>query len=179
MKLDFSHLNEFSNIEKYKEMISKQKDEIYERELIIESLMDSMCRAIRGIVLPYSKKMLEAAHSQQNKPAGENEMYKFVGKDLKERVFEDVKKAKLDHISSLNYDSCVYYFYFKYHGFMFGVAIPNVAVANKDNFNNMNYGQYRVMYEKNPGHWNTIKTSYDLDNLKDAVTKFVNSEKGE
>lgn len=168
-------------IDMYKNLIKEQEAEITKREIIIDSLKESMVREIQGIVIPYSGKMLDEAWSQQHKPTkAERKMFEFVKGDLLERLFkkEELKEVKFKNITPLLSDGnhCVYHFQFEYKGITFEVSIPNVKVASTENIDHMRYGMYMLMYEEESSIWDFIAESYDLDDIAKAIHEFV--EKG-
>lgn len=171
----------FKDIEYHRELIKKQKNEIEERQMIVDSLMESMIRRVKQIIIPYSDKMLHAAWCQQNKPTKEERtMFEFVKDDLLERIFDknERKEVKFTNIVSLGYDHCVYHFQFKYKGRTFELSIPNVSAADIKNVWNMWYGMYVLRYEKKKSVWDHITESYHLDDIANAIQDFV-KEKGE
>lgn len=172
--------NVYADIESYKRLIKKQKDEIAEKEIIVDSLMDSMIRRIHKIIIPYSSKMLHEAWLQQNEATKkERKMYEFIKEDLLERLFEEDERklVKFKNIMVLGYDACSYDFRFEYKGILFELAIPNVSVATKENVYSMWCGQYVLSYKKAKSMWSSITTSYYLEDIAKAIKEFA--EKGE
>lgn len=170
----------FKDIENHRNLIRKQKEEIEEKQMIVDSLMASMVHRVKQIIIPYSNKMLSAAYHQQNKSTKkEREMFEFVKDDLLERLFEkdERKEVKFVGIIPLGYDCCVYNFQFKYKGTVFELVIPNVSAADKENIWNMWYGMYVLRYEKKRSIWDHITESYYLDDIANAIQDFV-KEKG-
>lgn len=175
--LDYEQLNTdiYSGIERYKKLIQKQEDEIAEKQIIIDSLTASLVREIRSITIPYSDKMMNAAWNQQRKATKEERrMYEFIEEDLIQRLFEESErdKVKLTNIIPVNYDHCVYNFWFEYNGITFELGIPNVKRANNDNIDHMHYGEYILRYEKSPNFWDSITSSYRLDDIAVAIKEF-------
>ena len=183
MFLDYEQFNTniYTGIENYRELIQKQKDEIAERETIIDSLTASLVGKIREIAIPYSDKMMNAAWNQQNKDSKEERsMYEFIKEDLIERLFDESErdKVKLKNIIPLNHDHCVYNFWLEYNGTTFEIRIPNVRHANNDNIDSMHYGKYGLLYKKYEYYWDSITYSYKLDDIAAAIKKFC-EKKGE
>lgn len=182
MRID--ELTTYKKIDNYREIVKEQREEISKREIIMDSLMASMVKEVKSIVQPYSDKMLHSASWGQTKDSSDEnrKMFKFVTKDLLERLFDDKeerKNVKFIGISSYGYDSCAYGFYFKYKGINFEVKIPNIRNANKDNLYEIDFGKYQLFYEKKSGIWDHIKSSYDLDDIGKAIKDFVNWKDGE
>lgn len=143
-----------------------------------------MVREVKSIYSLYSDKMLYSASWGQAKDASEESknMFKFVKKDLLERLFENKeerKEVKFKSISSYGYDSCAYGFYFRYKEIDFEVKIPNIRNANKDNLYEMDFGKYQLFYEKSSKVWDHIKSSYNLDDIANAIQNFVGWTDGE
>lgn len=167
--------NIYTEINNYKSIIRDKEAEIEQIKLVTDSLTESMIMRIRSIVLPYSEKMLSEAWIQQDKPAAERKMFKFVTEDLLERLFDkdERKKVKFDKIIPFGYDRYVYGFQFTYKGIKFEVQIPNVKVTSKENVKHMWYGTYVLMYEKGKNVWDYIEDSYDLNYIAEAIKEFV------
>lgn len=155
------------DIENHKNLVDKQRKELEEKEMIVNSLTKTLAGKVRNVVIPYNEKMLNEAWSNKD-----GEMRKFINKDLKERLFVG-GKAKLLSIAPLNYDRCVYYFYYEYKGYKFCLAIPNTKVANEKNLDNLSYGKYSMTYEAKPGFYKSIAKSYDLDDIAKAIEEFL------
>lgn len=171
---DYDTTNIYGDIEKYREIIKEQKDEISKREIIIDSLMDALCDRVKAIVLPYSGKMLSAACSQQSKTKkSEKEMYNFITTDLTERLFEKGEKVKFSNVTSYGYDDHAYGFCFTYENVCFELKIPNVKNANKENLSDMRYGRYVLFYKADSHLWSHITSSYDLDIIAKAIQIFM------
>lgn len=173
--------NIFKDIERHRELIKKQKKEIEEKQMIVDSLTDSMIHRVKQIVIPYSEKMLHAAYCEQNKSTKEERtMFDFVKDDLLERIFNknERKEVEFTGIIPLNYDHCVYNFQFKYKGITFELVIPNVKVADTSNIWHMWYGMYVLRNEEKRCVWGHISESYDLDDIAKAIKEFV-EKKGE
>ena len=169
----------FKDIENHRKLIKKQKKEIEERQMIIDSLTNSMVHTIRRIITPYSDKMLHSAWCQQNKPKEERAMFEFVKNDLLERLFDkdEIKEVEFIKIIPLmSSGNCVYSFQFKYEGITFEVAVPNVQIANDSNVYSMDYGMYVLRYEEKRSIWNHITESYDLDDIAKAIKEFIYTE---
>ena len=120
--------------------------------------------------------MLDETHRQSgNKKKSERPMYEFMKKDLITKLFSEdrQKDVKLESVTGLLYEYCVYYFTFTYKGLKIKLTIPNVRVANKENLSSMHYGQYYVSYEKSNSLWNGIAASYKLEDIAKAIEEFV------
>lgn len=181
MQLDIEEsVNIFKSIETYKELIAKKETEIEELETIKDSLTDSLIKRVRSIFIPYSSKMLSETHQQSgNKKKSERPMYEFMKKELITKLFSEDKQkdVKLEGVTGLLYDFCVYYFTFTYKGLKIKLTIPNVKVASKENLHYMWYGQYQLHYERRPSVWHCITSSYKLEDIAKALEEFI--EKGE
>ena len=175
---DYDDKNVFTKIENYKNLIKKQKDEIAEREIIINSLNNSLVRYVKSIIIPYSNKMLYSAWKQQNKENKEDKsMYDFIKKDLIERFFNGDKKAKLVDIIACGYENYAYNFEFNYYDIKFEIQIPNVVNVTQDSLSLTNYGKYILRYECKPSCWDLIVSSYSEDDIANAIKEFVEKRK--
>ena len=179
----FEEIFDEYKIERYKSMIDEQKSEIEKREVMIDSLTDSLVKAVRSIYPLYSDNMLHDACWGQTKsddvPKEKQQVFKFVKNDFLERLFEDKeerKHVKFQRMSTYGYDRCAYGFYFKYHGISFEVKIPNIKNINADNLIDTAYGKYQLKYEERSSVWKRITSSYELDDIAKAIQKFVKGE---
>lgn len=178
--LEASTYNVYTEIDKYKNLISKEKEIISDHETIVDSLMESLTRSIKNIFIPYSEKMMDEASNQQNKTKkSEKKMFLFLEEDLIERLFDETerKHVSLTKIMRCGYDEHAYSFNFKYDNgtkvINFELKIPNVKKATKENICYMNYGKYCFLYEKKPSCFSHIKDSYDLDEIAAAIREFL------
>ena len=169
----------YTEIERYKKLISKEKEVIEDHQTIVDSLTDSLIREVRNVFIPYSDKMMHEASCQQNNTnKSEKKMFLFMEEDLIERIFDETEReyVSLEKIMRCGYEDYAYCFEFKYNNgkvINFELKIPNVKKARKENIGYMEYGKYRFLYEKKEGYWNTIKESYDLDEIADAIRDFL------
>ena len=170
-------------IERYMSLINKEKETIAGHQMIVDSLMESLISNVKNLFIPYSEKMMDAATIQQkltNK--SEKKMFLFMEEDLIERLFDEKEReyVSLEKIMRCGYEDYAYCFEFKYDNrtksINFELKIPNVKKARKENIGYMNYGKYRFLYEKKEGYWNTIKESYDLDEIAAAIKVFLKGE---
>lgn len=164
------------NIERYKDVIRKEKQEITDKELIVDSLTESLVKEVKRIVLPYSEKMLfKSWEEQKKKTKAERSTYEFIKQDMIERFFHGDKNAKLEEVISVGYESRQYNFYFTYHGIHLEIAVPNLKVVDKENVIDVHYGQYAVYYKSKPSHWDLIICSYDEEEIARAIEEFVDT----
>lgn len=173
-------------IEKYRDLIKEQEDEINKRQIIVNSLMASMVKTVRNIVPDYSDKMLYAAYWGQYNENNEDDeknrnMLKFLKTDMFERLFEKTerKRAKFDNIIRYGHDDYAYGFYFTYKDIKFEVRIPNVRNANEDNVYQMDYGKYSLYHGEKKSCWTYIKGSYNLNDIAQAIQDFATWSDGE
>lgn len=174
--------NIFYDIERHRELIKKQKAEIADRQMIIDSLMESMVRKIHQIYTPYSSKMLDEALAQKSKSTKEErEMYEFIKKDFIEMLFEKDERKDVEFITiiPLGYDHCVYNFQFKYKGIVFEVGFPNTKAANASNIYHMWHGMYVLNYEEKRNIYKHITESYYLDDIAKAIKDFTKGKSHE
>lgn len=173
-------INIFKDIEQHRELIKKQKNEITEKQMIVDSLMDSMAHRVQQIATPYSDKMLCAAWHEQNKPTKkERTMFEFVKNDLFGRLFDEKERKEVKFISIVPVicsGNCAYNFQFKYKEIIFEIAIPNTCIADTSNILNMWYGMYILRYEKKKHIWDHITESYYLDDIAKAIKEFTERE---
>lgn len=179
----FEEYNAEIEIEKYKDLIKEQKKEIEKKQIIVDSLTSSLVRSIRSICPIYSDAMLYNAFYGQTKtddiPDDKQKRFKFVKNDFLERLFEDKeerKQVKFQKITSYGYDRCAYGFYFKYKGISLEVKIPNIKNINADNLLDTAYGAYQLKYEERSSVWKQITSSYNLDDIAQAIQEFVKGE---
>lgn len=178
--LEASKYNTTTEIDKYRNLINKEKEIISDHEIIIGSLTESLVREVKNICMPYSEKMMNGAweqHKLTNK--SEKKMFLFMEEDLIERLFDESERkyVSLEKIMKCGQDDHAYIFKFKYENetkhINFELDIPNVKKARKENLDYMNYGKYRFLYEKKFCYWSIIKESYDLDEIADAIREFL------
>lgn len=168
-----------NNIYKYLDLIAKQKKEIEEREMVKNSLTDSLVTEIRKLIVPYTGSMLREAWLKQNeKKKADRPMFEFMKNDLIERLFEG-KKVKLDRIIMSGQGGDAYCFYFTCEKVCFEVKIPNLYTINSYNLENMSYGQYGLYFEEHPSVWVHIKYSYHLEDIAEAIDEFLNERRKE
>lgn len=180
--LEASEYNVYKKINRYKNLIDKEKETIADHQLIVDSLMESLVCSVKNICIPYSEKMMDEAVKQQNNTKKyEKKMFLFMEEDLIERIFDEAEReyVSLEKIMRCGYEDYAYCFEFKYNNeksINFELKIPNVKKARKENIGYMEYGKYRFLYEKKEGYWNTIKESYDLDEIAAAIKVFLKGE---
>lgn len=168
------------NIRQYiadcRSLISEQQAEINKHNMIIDSLTSSMVSNVKGLFMIWNEKMLKEAKLQQyQKHKKDRPMYEFIKEGILCNLFEEDerKNVKLKSITALGFDECVYFFRIIYKGVEFELDIPNIKRASKENLVRMHYGQYALSYAKSDSHFVQIATSYDLNDIKEAIKKFI------
>lgn len=171
MKLD-DELTVYEQVNVFLKLIEEQETEIKKREMIAESLKESLVKKIRyiGSFMPYTESMLNEAWRDKSSSS-----YKYIKNDLKEKLFGK-ENVKLESISPVGYDKCVYAFYFKCKGIRFCLSIPNTKAATVKNVYDMAYGMYRMTYERKPGVYSFVAKDYKLENIANAIESFLNDK---
>lgn len=158
-------------VKEYKTLVDKQRKELREKEMIVDSLEYTLTQKIRAIIMPYNSKMLDAAFGNKDV-----EMRKFINKDLQERLFSN-EKAKLIGIHSQGYDQCAYAYFYEYKDCKLCFTIPVIERVNAKNLEDVSYGKYKLTYEEKPGFYRFITSSYDMDEIEESIKNFLNNQK--
>lgn len=160
----------------YRDLIAKIDAEIAEKELIKESLTDSMVRSVKSIMTPFSmlKDVLPAAMKQQHENLKKNRgAYELVKTKVIELFFHGDKDVKLTNITSEGWESYAYRFYVDYKDATFILKIPDVRVATPKLLEHMNYGMYSVSYQKSPSWSERLAVSYNAEDIAKAIDEFL------
>jgi len=160
----------------YRALIAKIDAEIAEKELMKESLTDSMIRSVKSISTPFSmlKDVLPAAMKQQHEKLKKDRgTYELVKDKIIELFFHGDKDAKLTDITSEGWESYAYWFYVDYKNTTFILKIPDVRVAKPKFLENMNYGMYSVSYQKSSSWSERLACSYKEEDIANAIDEFI------
>lgn len=157
-------------------LVNKYKDEIADKQLVIDSLEDSMVDMMNCFNGLFSEKMLRTAFSQQhNKKKSERPMYEFVKEVIAEKFFPnyDKKEIKIDHIACGGYEGYYYAFSLNVRGCKLNLRIPAYEQISKKNMDEVHYGQISL-YDENKDHFlHIIKCSYYTDDIAKAAEEFM------
>lgn len=160
----------------YKTLIAKIDAEIAEKELIKESLTDSMVRSVKSITTPFSmlKDVLPTAMKQQHeKLKKDRNTYELVKDKIIELFFHGDKDAKLTNITSEGWECYAYWFYVDYKDATFILKVPDVRRAVPKLLEHMNYGMYSVSYQTSPSMSTQIAVSYKEADIANAIDEFL------
>lgn len=162
-------------IDKYKELIDNKETEIYEAQLIVDSLKNTMAGFVREIgryqIVPFT--IIEKAHKEKKENIKDS--YDFVEEIYAINVFVD-RKAKLKDIIPYGMRSYAYALYFECEGTEFEIKVPRWSSANKENLYDLNYGKQSLLYKESERTWSYLEESYDIDDLKKKVDKFFENK---
>lgn len=167
-----------AKIQRALSLVNKYKDEIGERQLLIDALEDQMTDLINSICPIVSEKMMSAAFYQQHKEKkADRPMYEAVKDILIENFFEKCARqcVKLKQITHGGYDGYYYSFEFMVYSYYLSLRIPSNGNITKKNLGNCSYGQYALYHDDN-GILKCLKKSYDVKEIADAVDKFLDVE---
>lgn len=166
----------YGDIRKHLEMIRKYEEQKNEIDMITTALQKQMIAKIKKVVRPFSKNMLYNAFMQQDKPAKERQMYKFVEGEMKERFF-DGYKAKLERITSRGNIGWAYLFQFKVEGKVIEIQVPVIELVDEDNVWQMSYGEYVVRYPVSTCKWDTLISSYKEEECAAKIAEWIESKR--
>lgn len=165
-------------IDKYKELIDNKETEIYEAQLIVDSLKNTMAGFVREIgryqIVPFT--IIEKAHKEKKEKVKNS--YDFVEEIYVASVFTD-RKAKLKDIIPFGRSSYAYALYFECDGEDFEIKVPCWSSANKENLYDLNYGKQSLLYKESEHTWTYLEESYDIDDLKKKVDEFFENKECE
>ena len=166
-------------IKQHREIYNKLVTEIAEKEIIRDSILDSLVRDVKGLFIPYSSKMLHEAFYQQHKEEkADREMYEFLKKDLIENLFNKEDKAKLKQIVGRGYEGYSYGFEFQVGKHVLEVRIPDISKVTKKNVFDTNCGQYELSRKIGDSCcWKRMTSSYDLDEIARTIRNYLDAEK--
>ena len=168
--------NNYKAIEDYKSLVAKKESEIEELTIIKDSLITSLVRRVRSIVLPYMEDMMKEAYNQQNlKKKSERKTYEWMKKRLIDELFDEIRRefVKLEYILGCGYEGYAYKFAFSYKKINFELCIPVPRKASAENLKYMWYGQYQLSYENRPSIWHHITASYKLEDIAKALEELI------
>lgn len=165
-------------IDKYKKLIDNKETEIYEAQLIVDSLKNTMAGFIRDIgryqIVPFT--IIEKAHKEKKEKVKNS--YDFVEEIYVANVFTD-RKAKLKDIIPFGRSSYAYALYFECDGQDFEIKVPCWSSANKENLYDLNYGKQSLLYKESEHAWSYLEESYDINDLKKKVDEFFENKECE
>lgn len=157
-------------------LVNKLKDEIGEKQLIIDALEDSMVDLVNSAPCIFSVKMLDTAFHQQHKTKkSERPMYEFVRETIVENFFPNFKEKeiKIQQITHGGYEGYYYEFELDVNGCKLSLQIPGCGNISKKHMSTAHYGQY-ALYDVNKKGWNKmIKLAYHTDTIAKAAEEFI------
>ena len=163
-------------IQKTLGIVNKLKDEIEEKQMIIDSLEDSMVNMMNYFNGLFSEKMLHNAFYQQHKTKkSERPMYEFVKEVIVEKFFPNYNKkdVKIEHITCGGYEGYYYGFELNIKGCKLNIRIPAYEQISKKNMDEVHYGQI-ALYDTNKDHFlYFIKSSYYTNDIAKAAEEFM------
>lgn len=85
---------------------------------------------------------------------------------------------KVDKFTTYGYEGYCIGIFFKHNKDYFELAVPDMRNVNTKNFDIAHYGMINLMVQdKNDDNvWNSIKTSYDLNEIKKAFQEYINQQ---
>lgn len=165
-----------AKIQRTLELVNKYKDEIADKQLVIDSLEDTMVDLMQSFNFLFSENMLRTAfHQQHNKKKSERHMYEFVKEVIIEKFFPnyDKKEIKIDHISCGGHEGYYYAFSLNIKGCKLNIRIPAYEQITKKNMDEVHYGQISL-YDENTDHFlYFIKCSYYTEPIAKAAEEFI------
>lgn len=173
--------NIMTKIEANVDLCNEIKQEIYKKEMIADSLTDTILRLVQSIWLPLTSGILEKAwHQQSEKKKSDRREYEFVKEEMIQRFFNGNKKeVSLDKIVNCGYDTYAYNLYFKYHKIVFQIVYPCPNNIIKDEYlTYTDYGKYILRYEDKDKCWDWITSSYKEEDITKAIEDFITKQKG-
>lgn len=152
--------------------------EIKKKQIILNSLTDSIIDLIKSLDIIFSSKTIIAAFHQQNKKKkSERHIYEFVKDEMISTFFNGDKDAKLKQIimSGESWYACL--FEFAYCGYIFRIQIPIVSNVNKDNLIYVWDGKYVLHYRNkyNDAINYFLESSYEPEKIRNKILFLVNS----
>jgi hypothetical protein len=167
---DGYNTSKINSLTKYKTLYDKTKEEIEEKEIILESLLDSYVKEVRNIIIPFFEKDMKNAQEElSNKDDTKKENVKKMTEMLSEMFFNN-DKIEIKKISACGFSTYGYMFYVACDNNTYGVQIPIIQNINTDNVENANGGKYHVCIQESQYTWKTIIESY---NTKEVANKIV------
>lgn len=164
---------------KIKETISIRteiRDEIYKKQIIEKSLINTLLEQIQSIVMPLGINILTKAFTQQNeKKKKDRATWEFVKDDIVDRFFNNNKKeVKFEKLVSCGLNTYAYEFIIKFHGITFGVQYPCPKnIINEDDLFHSDYGKYILTYQEDKLVWDRLESSYYEEDIAMAIKKFI------
>lgn len=165
-----------AKIQRTLDLVNKYKDEIADKQLVIDSLEDTMVDLMQSFNALFSEKMLSEAFWQQHKKKkAERPMYEFVKEVITENFFPnyDKKEIKIEHIACGGHEGYYYAFSFNVKGCKLNIRIPAHEHISKKNMGEVHYGQI-ALYDENEDHFlHFIKCSYYTGPIAKAAEEFI------
>ena len=151
------------------------KNEIYKKEMIVDSLNNTIIKLVKSIITPLNEKMLHKAWQQQSeKLKKDRNMYEFVKDTIIGDFFNGNKKAKLKEIVMCGYDEYAYNFKVEFHNVSFQITYPCTSnITKEDHLLATSHGEYILRYEDDSSCWAWITSSYDPSDIAKAIEKLI------
>ena len=157
-------------------LVNKLKDEIGEKQLIIDVLEDSMCDMINSFIGLFNAEMLNTAFNQQHKKKkSERPTFETVREIIAEHFFPsfEINEIKITQIMSGGYEGYYYAFCITARGCKFELRIPAPGNIPKKKMDAVYYGQYALYDAHKEGYINLIKCAYWPESIAKAIEDFM------
>lgn len=172
--------NTSSKIKQTVALKAEIKNEIYKKEIIVDSLNNTIIKLVQSIITPLNEKMLHQAWQQQNeKTKKDRKMYEFVKDVIIGDFFNGNKQAKLKEIVMCGYDEYAYNFKVELCNIYFEITYPcTTNITKEDHLINTSNGEYILRYKDDSSCWAWITSSYDSSDIAKAIEKLI-ADKGD
>ena len=157
-------------------LVNKLKDEIGERQLIIDALENSMHEMVNSWIGLFNAKMLNTAFNQQHgKKKSERPMFETVREIIAEHFFPsfETKEIKITQIMCGGYEGYYYSFCITVRGYKFELRIPTPDNVPKNKIDAVHYGQYALYDANKEGYISLIKCAYWPEPIAKAIEEFM------
>jgi len=161
-------------------LVNKLKDEIGERQLIIDALEDSMHSMINSWMGLFSAKMLNMAfHQQHEKKKADRFTFEAVKEIIIENFFPnfDTKEIKITQIMHGGYEGYYYAFCVTVRDCKFELRIPAPGNIDKKHMATVYYGQYALYDTNKESYLKLIKCAYYPEPIAKAIEEFMKERK--
>lgn len=92
---------------------------------------------------------------------------------IREDFFNGDKKAKIVDVIAGGLENYYIKFMMAYKGYVFHIDIPIVDAINEKNIEYASYGKFSVGYEENKHTWRNLAQSYSIEEIRNAINKFL------
>lgn len=182
-------MSTYKTIESYKKVINKTEEEIREKELIKNSLLETLTAEVKSIILPLSESMLDKAwigfsYASENKNNDDKEevkkciaCYKIVKESMMDHFFDGIKdKVELINIIGVGLHKYAYNFHFKINDKVLEIQYPLPETADPEHLVSMYYGKYSLSIETSPNCWSYICSSYYEEDINMKIKEILKED---